>query len=88
MNRLILSHFAVAAFVAAIAAAWEGLSFFYANDFAQLAAIVGIFGGVTLYFVVSQARAAVNEIRLAVLYPSGGVRNQAGRCDPVSEPTN
>jgi hypothetical protein len=87
MNRLILSHTVVAAFVASLVALWKSFATFYACDPAPLVCIVLVYGGVTCYFAITQAKAAVREAKAAVLYPSGGVRNQAGRCDPVSDPT-
>jgi len=85
MNRLIVSHFAVAAFVAASVASWKGLVTFYAADPAAVVCTVCVYGGLTLYLAVSQATAAIREIRISALYPSGGVRNIAHRFDLAEE---
>ena len=84
MNRLIASHITVAGFVAAVVASWRGLVTFYAADPAAVVAIVAIYGGLSLWFAIAQASAAVREARLSALYPAK-VRNIKHRFDFLTE---
>ena len=70
MKRLIVSHLAIAAFAAGLVASWHRLSIYNATNHAGAVALVLVYGGFTVYIVISQVVNALHEARQAVLYPA------------------